>query len=113
MTEINHVLTFPIKKYERSYDDRIETMERLLDFDNRLKREGISRLGIYNKKCMITLDDNQKPIAICRATTYGDLDWLKKQIEKEPFIKKKPLMDEFDVTEEELKQAKEFRKLYD
>ncbi len=82
MTEINHLLIFPIKKYEGPYDDRIETIERLLNFDNRIKREGISRLGIYNKKCIITQEEKE-PVAICRVTTYGDLDWLSKEIEKE------------------------------
>lgn len=112
MTEINHVLTFLVKKAEHPYDDRIETMQRLIDFDNSLKRKGYIH-GIYNKKCIITLDDNQKPVAICRGTTYGDIDWLKKEIDKEPFLRKKPMIAEFDVNEEELKEAKKFRKLYD
>ena len=38
---------------------------------------------------------------------------LKKEIDKEPFVKKKPLIDEFDVNEEKLKEAKQFRKIYD
>lgn len=87
-------------------------MQRLIDFDNRLKREGYKH-GIYNKKCMITLDDNQKHVAICQTTTYGDIDWLQKEIDKEPFLRKKPMIAEFDVNEEELKEAKKFRRLYD
>ena len=112
MTEINHVLTFPVKREIKPYDDRINSMENLINLDNRLKREGYSH-GIYNKKCIITADDIDAPVAICRVTTYGDLDWLKKEIDKEPFVKKKPLLDEFEVTEEELKKAKKFRSLYD
>jgi stage III sporulation protein SpoIIIAA len=112
MTEINHVLTFPVKRAIKPYDDRINVMENIINLDNRLKRE-VSRQGIYNNKCIITTDDRDNPIAICRVTTYGDLDWLKKEIDKEPFVKKKPLIDDFEVTEEELTRAKKFRKMYD
>lgn len=112
MTEINHVLTFPVKRAIKPYDDRIEVMERLISFDNRLKKD-VSRHGIYNKKCIITAEDHENPIAICQVTTYGDLDWLKKEIDKEPFIKKKALIDKFDVDKEELNEAKEFRRMYD
>ena len=112
MTEIDHVLTFPVKRAIKSYDDRINVMENLINLDNRLKKEGYSH-GIYNKKCIITTKDDDVPMAICRVTTYGDLDWLKNEIDKEPFVKKKPLIDEFDVNEEKLKEAKQFRKIYD
>lgn len=112
MTEIRHVLTFPVKRAIKPYDDRINVMENLINLDNRLKREG-HRHGIYNKKCIITTEDHDIPIAICQVTTYGDLDWLKKEIDKEPFVKKKPLIDEFDVDEEELAEAKKFRRMYD
>lgn len=112
MTEIGHILTFPVKRRIKTYDDRINVMENLINLDNRIKREGY-RHGIYNKKCQITEDDKGHPTAICQVTTYGDIDWLAKVIEKEPFIKKKPLIDEFVVNEEKLAEAKELRKIYD
>jgi hypothetical protein len=111
MAELNHVLTFPVKRSIIPYDGRINAMKNLINLDNRLKREGSER-GIYNKKCMITTDDKDRPIAICRVTTYGDTDWLKKKIDEEPFVKKKILIDEFDVDEEGLEKIKEFRKLH-
>jgi len=109
MTEIRHILTFPVKRAIKPYDDRINAMENLMNIDNRIKSEGISRHGIYNKKCKITEDDIGNPVAICQVTTYGDIDWLAKVIEKEPFVKKKPLVDEFEVNEEKLEEAKRFR----
>jgi hypothetical protein len=111
MAELNHILTFPVRRSIIPYDSRINAMENLINLDNRLKRDGSER-GIYNKKCMITTDDRDVPIAICRVTTHGDTDWLKKKIDEEPFVKKKILIDEFEVTEEELEKIKEFRKLH-
>lgn len=111
MSELNHILTFPVKRSIIPYDGRINAMENLINLENRLLREG-SKYGIYNRKCMITTDDKDRPIAICRVTTYGDTDWLKKEIDKEPFVKKTILIDEFEVTEEELIRIKEFRKLH-
>jgi hypothetical protein len=111
MKELSHILTFPIKRSIIPYDGRINAMKNLINLDNRLKREGHEN-GIYNRKCMITTDDKDRPIAICRVTTRGDTDWLKKKIDEEPFVKKKILIDEFDVTEEELRRIEEFRKLH-
>lgn len=111
MTELNHILTFPVKRSIIPYDGRINAMENLINLDNRLKRD-VSEHGIYNKKCMITTDDKGVPMAICRVTTYGDTDWFQKEIDKEPFIKKKVLIDEFEVTEEGLEKIKKFRKLH-
>lgn len=111
MTELNYVLTFPIRRSIIPYDSRINAMENLIGLDNRFKRD-ISEYGIYNKKCMITTDDKGLPMAICRVTTHGDTDWLQKEIDKEPFIKKKVLIDEFEVTEEGLKKIKEYRKTH-
>ena len=45
-------------------------------------------------------------------TTRGSADWLQEKIDEEPFVKKKILIDEFDVTEEGLRKIKEFRKLH-
>lgn len=111
MTELNHILTFPVRKSIIPYDGRINAMENLINLDNWLKKD-VSGTGIYNKKCMITTDDRGNPIAICRVTTHGDTDWLKQEIDKEPFVTKKVLIDEFEVTEEGLEKIKKYRKLH-
>lgn len=108
MTEIDHIISFPIKR--KSYwDDEIETIEKILDLDNHLKQKGYRPPNLYNRKCMIVADNTlgDNPVAVCKVTTYGDIDWLQKEIES-PFSKKIKL-SEFDATEEELKRAKKFR----
>jgi hypothetical protein len=110
MTELNHILTFPVRRSIIPYDGRVNAMENLISLDNRLKRDGHED-GIYNRKCMITTGDRDSPIAICRVTTRGDTDWLQEEIDKEPFVKKKILIDEFDVTEDELRRVEKYRRL--
>lgn len=65
MTKIRHVLTLPVKRAIKPYDDRIDVMENLINLDNRTKSEEYSRHGIYNKKCKITENDRGNPMAIC------------------------------------------------
>ena len=114
ITEINWIIKVPLHIKNRSFlEDRKLVMERLLDWNEWLKYKGYKH-GIYNIDCWVVKgEDVGEPfpkVAICKAITYGDLPWLKKE-ERAPF-KVSKLLDEFKVTKEELEETIEKIKIF-
>jgi len=117
MTEMRWLIKVKYPKSPRDvrfYVIRKDIMERLLNWKEQLDKE-FGEPSIYNIECSVVDgrfvgEDKYPLVAICTATTYGDLPWLRRA-RKPPAIEVERLFDKFRVKKEKLEEVKEIIKL--